>query len=398
MFEILRVFFRLGLTSFGGPVAHIGYFHREFVAKQRWVTDAQFNGWLAVCQALPGPASSQLGFLIGWHRAGPIGALLAWVGFTLPSAFALVLIALYGLDPHTSWFSPITHGLKIVAIAVVAQAVVGMFRSLCQGWDTRLLAAAGLGMSLTLGGWAGQVGGIAVGAVVGLITLRPALRSTQKETHSAMLGLTHLPNKLTGVTLLAMMLGLLLVPNWLTQETPLLQMFGEFYRAGALVFGGGHVVLPLLESATVSTGLVSNDAFLTGYSLAQAVPGPLFTFAAWLGALNPALPGWAGATVALTAIFLPGMLLVLAVMPVWQWLSSRPDAMGVLAGINASVVGVLAGAWIHPIVLTTIGSFTDVVIAITCTGLLLWKKLPAWTMVILGPAMSLIFNWIALSG
>lgn len=394
MLEILRVFLRLGLTSFGGPVAHIGYFHREFVARQRWVTDEQFNGWLALCQALPGPASSQLGFLIGWHRAGLIGALLAWVGFTLPSAIGLVLIALYGLQTQAPWFSLVTHGLKIVAIAVVAQAVLGMFRSLCQAMDTRLLAAAGLATSLALGGWTGQVGAIAVGGLVGLIALRPAVKSVQREV----LSMAHAPKQTTCLLLLIVMLGLLLLTPWLAQQTPVLQMFDGFYRAGALVFGGGHVVLPLLESATVSTGLVSNDDFLTGYSLTQAVPGPLFTFAAWLGALDPALPGWPGATVALIAVFLPGLLLVLAAIPIWQWLSSQQGAMGALIGINASVVGVLAGAWINPIVLTTIGSITDVVIAITCTGLLLWRKLPVWIIVIIAPAMSVVFNWIAVSG
>lgn len=394
MLEILRVFFRLGLTSFGGPVAHIGYFHREFVSRQCWVTNEQFNGWLAVCQALPGPASSQLGFLIGWHRAGLIGALLAWVGFTLPSAIALVMIALYGLQTQAPWLPLVTHGLKIVAIAVVAQAVVGMFRSLCQGTATRLLAAGGLAMSLALGGWTGQIGAIAVGGLVGLIALRPDLKSEQ----GAALSMAHAPKRTTSLILLAVMLGLLLVMPWMAQQTPALQIFDGFYRAGALVFGGGHVVLPLLESATVSTGLVSNDDFLTGYSLAQAVPGPLFTFAAWLGALDPALPGWTGAAVALIAVFLPGLLLVLAAMPAWQWLSSQSGAMGGLLGVNASVVGVLAGAWINPIVLTTLGSMTDVAIAITCTGLLLWKKPPVWVIVILAPAMSVIFNWISISG
>lgn len=394
MLEILRVFFRLGLTSFGGPVAHIGYFHREFVNKQRWVTDEQFNGWLAVCQALPGPASSQLGFVIGWHRAGLAGGLLAWAGFTLPSAVALVLIALYGLQTQAAWFPLITHGLKIVAIAVVAQAVLGMLRTLCQTWDTRLLAAGGMAMTLAFGGWAGQIGAIAVGALVGLIALRPPQRLPTGELQS----MAHTPKQATGLILLLVMLGLLLLTPWLAQQAPVLQMFDGFYRAGALVFGGGHVVLPLLESATVSTGLVGTDDFLTGYSLAQAVPGPLFTFAAWLGALDPALPGWAGAAVALIAIFLPGMLLVLAAMPVWQWLSQQQTAMGALAGVNASVVGVLAGAWINPIVLTTVSSLGDIAIASICTGLLLWKKVPVWAIVILAPAMSLIFNWIGLSG
>ncbi len=394
MLEILWVFLRLGLTSFGGPIAHLGYFHQEFVVRRNWVNSQQFNGWLAVCQALPGPASSQLGFLIGMHRGGVIGALAAWIGFTLPSALILVLLAIYGLRVHELWLDTLVHGLKLVAVAVVAQAVYSMFSNLCRQWQTRLLGLLGLAVSLWFSGWTGQLLAIGVGAIAGLLTLKH--QGPLREA-PASLTLAHSPSKSAGLIILTIFGLLLLLLPWLASGVPELRLFDAFYRAGALVFGGGHVVLPLLESATVTSGMVSSGDFLAGYGLTQAVPGPLFTFAAWLGALDPALAGWLGAVVALIAIFLPGLLLVVGILPWWQWISHRSEAMAVFAGINAAVVGVLAAAWVDPIVATSIKSPVDALLALLTTGLLVRKKAPVWLMVILAPALSLVAHWLGLS-
>lgn len=393
--EILRVFARLGLTSFGGPVAHIGYFRDEFVSRRAWVTDAQFTSSLAICQALPGPASSQLGFLIGLHRGGLIGALLAWAGFTLPSAIALVLIAIYGLQVQAGWVAPAIEGLKLVAVVVVVQAVIGMFASLCKDTATRILSVIGFGIALALGGWYGQIGAILIGGLAGFFVCAAA-NAKQPQTVS----LNHAPSARLGAWLLAIMLALLLVLPWFASGIAPggngLQMFDAFYRAGALVFGGGHVVLPLLESATVTPGLVSSDDFLTGYSLAQAVPGPLFTFAAWLGALDATLPGFGGAALALVAIFLPGMLLVTGVLPFWQGVAAKPWAFGILAGTNAAVVGVLAAAWVDPIVTTSMTSVASVVVAGIGAGLLLWRKYPVVIVVIGLPVLMVLLDWVGL--
>jgi len=384
--EILRVFLRLGLTSFGGPVAHIGYFRDEFVTRRGWISDTRFAHWLAICQALPGPASSQLGFLIGLHRGGFIGALLAWVGFTLPSAAVLVVIAMYGLGQQASWFDLTVQGLKLVAVVVVAHAVIGMFRSLCKDTTTRVMSVVGFGLALGLGGWIGQVGAIVAGGLVGAFICQRGIQNTTS-------GLTpdNGPTPTVGSLLLVLLAVLLLLP-WFATHTPMLQMFDAFFRAGALVFGGGHVVLPLLETATVEPGLVSSGDFLTGYGLVQAVPGPLFTFAAWLGALDPTLSGWAGASLALVAIFLPGLLLIVGVLPWWQTLAHQPRAFGVLAGINASVVGVLAAAWIDPVLTSAVSSATHVVIAVIGAAMLLWRQYPVWTVVLVLPLLVVLSN------
>lgn len=388
LLDILRVFLRLGLTSFGGPAAHIGYFHREFVQQRQWVNDQQFNGWLAICQALPGPASSQLGFLIGWHRKGLAGALMAWLGFTLPSALILTAIAAYGLTTSNPWAEPIIHGLKIVAIAVVAQAVLSMFSSLCRHWQTRVLAALGFGLALSIAGWHGQFLSMALGALAGMTLLRHL--SSAKAALAPTI--SHCPSPSQGLVLLLVFLALLLGLPWVANTQPALNLFDTFYRGGALVFGGGHVVLPLLESATVGAGTVQESDFLAGYGLAQAMPGPLFTFSAWLGIFDSQVGGWLGAGIALVAIFLPGLLLIIGVLPWWQWLSKEETAMAALLGVNASVVGILAAAWVNPILLTSVRSAADFIIAALMTVLLIWRKSPVWLVVILAPALTLALH------
>jgi chromate transporter len=402
---VFRVFLKLGLTSFGGPVAHIGYFRQAFVIERQWLTEAEFATRLALCQALPGPASSQLGFLIGCHRAGWLGGLAAWVAFTLPSAIVLVLLALYALPWASTGTLSVVHGLKLVAVAIVAQAVWGMWGALCRTTGTRILGLAGFAVAIWLSGWLGQIGAIVLGAVVGIVLLRQTTPSNTPDTTITDTCAPTQPNR-TGFnrpqrflsTLLLVLAAALLVGlPWLAQQQLVLQMFEAFYRAGALVFGGGHVVLPLLQSAVVNTGLVSNDAFLVGYGLAQAVPGPLFTFAAWLGALDPTLPGWSGAILALVAIFLPGMLLVAGVMPWWQQWQQNRHAMAILAGVNAAVVGVLASAWVDPIVSTSLRGWVDVVIALVCTGWLVLGKAAPWKIVLVAVLLSGLAHWSGLS-
>lgn len=390
--EVFRVFGKLGLTSFGGPVAHIGYFRQAFVVERSWLSEAEFASRLALCQVLPGPASSQLGFLIGWHRAGWLGALAAWLAFTLPSALVLVLLALYGLPWASEGTFSMLHGLKLVAVVIVAHAVWGMWSAMCRTTGMRLLALGGFAMAMWLTGWVGQIGAIALGALIGGLLLKQNTFSiTASNSDSRDI------NRALGAVLLAITASLLLVLPWLTESQPIWQLFDVFYRAGAFVFGGGHVVLPLLQSAVVDTGRVANDTFLVGYGLAQAVPGPLFTFAAWLGALDPASPGWLGALVALVAIFLPGLLLVAGLMPWWQYWQNNQRALWVLSGINAAVVGVLASAWIDPIVSTSVRGWTDVVIVVVCSAWLMFGKVGPGKIVLLALVLAASAHWLGLS-
>ena len=393
--EVFRVFGKLGLTSFGGPVAHIGYFRQAFVVERAWLSEAEFTSRLALCQVLPGPASSQLGFLIGWHRAGWLGALAAWLAFTLPSALVLVLLALYGLPWASDGTFSMLHGLKLVAVVIVAHAVWGMWSAMCRTTGTRLLALGGFAMAMWLTGWIGQIGAIALGALIGGLLLKQSTFAVAVSTASD--NTNRDINRAVGAVFLAIAASLLLVLPWLTEVQPIWQLFDVFYRAGALVFGGGHVVLPLLQSAVVDTGRVANDTFLVGYGLAQAVPGPLFTFAAWLGALDPASPGWLGAIVALVAIFLPGLLLVAGLMPWWQYWQNNQRALWILSGINAAVVGVLASAWIDPIVSTSIRGWTDVVIVLVCTAWLMSGKAGPGKIVLLSLLLTALAHWFGLS-
>ncbi len=330
-FEVLRAFTRLGLTSFGGPVAHIGYFRAEFVQRRRWLDDRAFSDLVALCQFLPGPASSQTGFALGLMRAGFPGALAAWFGFTLPSAAALVLFA-YGAGgiAASAQGQGVLHGLKLVAVAVVAQAVWGMARTLCPDRPRAAIGTFAAGLLLLAPGPAAQLGAIVSGGLAGLAL--PAAAALP----AVPLGLS----VRRGVAMACLALYAVLL------VAPLPVLFAAFYRSGALVFGGGHVVLPLLRDAVVGRGLLSDGAFLAGYGAAQAVPGPLFTFAAYLGAVAAGLPG---AVVALLAIFLPGMLVLLGTLPFWDALRAHPRAQAAMRGINAAVVGILGAALYTPV-------------------------------------------------
>jgi chromate transporter len=377
-FEVLAVFTRLGLTSFGGPVAHLGYFRTELVERRRWVNDRTYADLVALCQFLPGPASSQTGIALGLLRAGLPGALAAWLGFTMPSAILMIAFAygvtLLGGAADAGWL----HGLKIVAVAVVAQAVWGMARSLAPDRPRATLALLAAAVLLVWPLAVLQVLLIAVGGLIGWRLLRV-------ETTEAIAPLPLAVSRRLALVCWVLFFGLLAV-------LPLLRPFGlaqfdSFYRAGSLVFGGGHVVLPLLEAEVVPPGWVTPDAFIAGYGAAQAVPGPLFTFAAYLGAVSAAPPGgWAGGLVALVAIFLPAWLLVLGALPFWDQLRARPDAQAALRGVNAVVVGVLLAALYDPVWTSAIKAPLDVALALVCFGLLMVWKAPPWAVVVFAAA------------
>lgn len=380
--EVLLVFLKLGLTSFGGPVAHLGYFRAEFVERRRWLDDQSYGDLVALCQFLPGPASSQVGMALGLRRAGWAGALAAWLGFTLPSAFALILFA-YGVAEWSGLASSgAVHGLKVVAVAVVAQAVWGMAKSLC---PDRLRAGIAVGAALVVLAVptaAGQIGAIVLGGLVGRWALK--LQHLSPATHQ-----DYGVGRRTGVLLLALFVVLLvLLPMFAAAHpSPWLSASAVFYKAGALVFGGGHVVLPLLQAGVVPPGWVSNDAFLAGYGAAQAVPGPLFTFAAYLGAAMPApLGGWAGGLTLLVVIFIPAFLLVAGALPFWEAMRQRDDVQRAMGGINAAVVGVLGAALYDPVWTSAIHSRSDFGLALAAFGLLVYARLSPVVVVALAAA------------
>lgn len=339
-FEVLLVFLRLGVSSFGGPVAHIGYFRHEFVVRRRWIDEQSFADLVGLCQFLPGPASSQVGFTIGLMRAGYMGALAAWTGFTMPSAVALVLFA-YGAHALRNPLGlAVLHGLRLVAIAIVAQAVWGMARTLCPDWQRASIAIIAALVIAFSGSSLSQVAVIACGGLTGLLLCRAAPAATG---HRLVVPVSR------GVAVCALFafFGILLgLPALrVSPASSAVSLFEAFYRSGALVFGGGHVVLPLLREAFVTPGWVSDDRFLAGYGGAQAIPGPLFTFAAYLGAVvSPSPHGIAGAALGLVGIFLPGVLILIGTLPFWDLVRHRVGAQALMRGVNAAVVGLLGAA------------------------------------------------------
>ena len=388
--EVFRAFLKLGLTSFGGPVAHLGYFRDELVRRRRWIDDAGYADLVALCQFLPGPTSSQVGFGIGLLRGGALGALAAWAAFTLPSTILLVAFALAADTFGGPAWEGVLHGLKLVAVAVVAQAVWGMARSLTpDGQRIGIALAAGLAVTL-LSGSAGQVAAIIAGGLAGLFLCRG---------DTVMESLRHsfrLPRPVGGICLALFVLLLLGLPV-LSAVTGLqgISLFDAFYRAGALVFGGGHVVLPLLEAEVVAPGWVTRDAFVAGYGAAQSVPGPLFTFAAYLGAVvGPEPNGLWGATIALVAIFLPGFLLLLAVLPFWDRFRRQSSAQAAMRGANAAVVGILAATLYSPVATSAILSTYDAALALAAFLLLVVWKTPPWIVVLATALIGAALAWI----
>jgi chromate transporter len=382
--EVFMAFLKLGLTSFGGPIAHLGYFRDELVVRRKWLDESAYADLVALCQFLPGPASSQVGFSLGILRGrGLLGGLAAWFGFTMPSAlimFAFAMSSAAFTGPAAEGF---LHGLKLVAVAVIAQAVWGMARTLTPDRARAGIALAATAIVVLFAGSFGQIAAIALGACAGLWFCRG----------EAALVAGHLNFPITrraGVIALVLFAALLAIPPLVIaarhapDHAQSLALFDAFYRSGALVFGGGHVVLPLLQAQVVTPGWVSNEAFLAGYGLAQAVPGPLFTFAAYLGAvMGPSPNGLAGASIALVALLLPGMLLVYGMLPFWDALRTRPSAQAAMRGTNAAVVGILGAALYHPVWTSAVATPRDFALALAGFLLLTVWRLSPWIVVVL---------------
>jgi len=389
--EVFFAFLRLGLTAFGGPVAHIGYFRNEFVDRRKWLTDQAYADLVALCQFLPGPASSQTGLAIGLLRAGPFGALAAWVGFTLPSALLMTAAAISLLQFGDAIPDGTLAGLKAVVVAVVAQALLGMSRNLTPDVQRFAIAVFAAALALIVSGVTGQLIAIAAGALVGLVVCRNALEAKDASADFQV----PVSGPVAWAMLALFLLLLFALPTVTSSDKSLAwQIADGFYRSGALVFGGGHVVLPLLQAETVQPGLVGAAEFTAGYGLAQAVPGPLFTFAAFLGG-TAGLAGGTGsavtmAFVAILMIFLPGTLLVFAALPFWADLRRNQVARAALNGVNASVVGILAAALYTPVATTAINRWEDIAIAGLAFLALQFAKLPAWSVVPMGACLGIL--------
>ncbi|WP_448101303.1 chromate efflux transporter [Luteibacter jiangsuensis] len=385
--EVFLVFLRLGLTSFGGPIAHIGYFRAELVGRRRWLDDVAFSDLVALCQFLPGPASSQVGMALGLGRAGWPGLLAAWLGFTLPSAVAMILFA-YGVAQYqdiaqSGW----VHGFKVVAVAIVAQAIWGMARVLCPDVPRAALAILAALLTTLLPSSIGQILAIAVAGLLGRWWLNIE-QPVGGHAHG------YRVSRRIGVVALSLFtLPFVLLPVWAAATgSPVLSVLAGVYRAGGLVFGGGHVVLPLLQTAVVPSGAVSNADFIAGYGAAQAVPGPLFTFAAYLGAVARwPLHGWTGGLLLLATIFLPAFLVLAGALPFWESLRERRGVRMAMAGVNAGVVGILASAFYNPVWISAIHGKTDLALAIIAFGLLTFGRAPP----VLVVAFAGLFGWIA---
>lgn len=384
-FEVFAAFLRLGLTSFGGPIAHLGYFHHDFVVRRRWLDEAAYADLVALCQFLPGPASSQVGIGIGLTKAGLPGAIAAWIGFTLPSALAMTLFGFGIVTFHDAIPDGVLQGLKIAAVAVVAQALWSMGRTLCPDAPRMTLAALAALIVLALPAPFSQIGAIAVGALAGLVLLKAETPLTAGKLRVPVSGTL-------AISALAMLVVLLLGLPVLATLWPshALALADSFFRTGSLVFGGGHVVLPLLQAEVVTPGWVGNEAFLAGYGAAQAAPGPLFTFAAFLGTVMHEAPnGWLGAGICLVAVFLPSFLLVIGVLPFWSRLRLLDAPRRALLGINAAVVGLLLAAFYDPVWTSGVRAPEDFALALLAFTLLGFRRTPPWLVVLL----SAFFGW-----
>lgn len=373
LLELFAAFLKLGLTSFGGPVAHLGYLRSEFVDRRKWLDDAAYADLVALCQLLPGPASSQVGIALGLSRRGLAGGAAAWLGFTLPSALIMIAFG-YGLQLlHASADAGWLHGLKLAAVAVVAQAVWNMGRQLC---PDRLRASFAMAAALAMLAWSGPSAQLAVIVLAGLL----GWRLLPQGTPAAAWQIDFRVGRRTGAVAWVVFFALLALLPLMREGGHALAMFDSFYRTGSLVFGGGHVVLPLLRAEVVPPGWISDDDFLAGYGIAQALPGPLFTFAAYLGTIMQREPnGWAGGLLALCAIFLPAFLLVLGALPHWSRWRGNATLRGALDGVNAAVVGILLAALYNPIFTSTVRVPTDFGLALAAFGLLaFWRVSPLW--------------------
>src|SRR6516225_8413657 len=383
-FEVLIIFLKLGLSCFGGPIAHIGYFRDEFVVRQHWLDERAYADLVALCQFLPGPASSQVGFSVGLMRAGHLGAAAAWTGFTLPSAILLVLFAYGAGNLHGAIGAGLLHGLKLVAVAIVAQAVWGMARTLCPDRERASIAAIAALTILFSSTSIAQIGAIVFGALAGLWLCRngPPSEPGHVGSNHVVVPVSRRVGTAALIVFFVLLAGLPLLRNLGAGSGAAL--FDAFYRSGALVFGGGHVVLPLLREAFVTPGWVSDDAFLAGYGAAQAVPGPLFTFAAYLGAAaKPSPHGIAGAALGMIGIFLPGILVLLGTLPFWDSLRRKTGAQAVMRGVNAAVVGLLGAALYNPVWTSSVQAPGDFAVALVGFVLLTAWQAPPLVVVII---------------
>jgi chromate transporter len=383
LMEILLVSSRLGLSSFGGPVAHLGYFHEEYIRRRKWMDEKSYADLVALCQFLPGPASSQVGIGIGVIRAGVLGGIVSFIGFTLPSVIALIIFAIL-LNEMNLGDAGWIRGLKIVAVAVVAHAILGMAEKLTPDSKRKAIALLALVGTLLWQTAFTQIGVILIAAFIGFV-----LFNDQKaEEHPS---LPFPVSKRFAAVCLTLFFSLLILLPVVREMTSLswIAMFDSFYRSGSLVFGGGHVVLPLLEREFVPSGWLTEEEFLAGYGAAQAVPGPLFTFAAYLGAV---LNGWQGGLIATFAIFLPAFLLILGALPFWNSLRSNPKIKGALMGVNAGVVGILIAAFYHPIWTSSIKEPSDFAFAAVLFSMLVIWKLPPWVVVVIGAAGGMLME------
>jgi chromate transporter len=385
--EVFFVALRLGLTSFGGPIAHLGYFREEYVIRRRWLDDHEYGDLIGLCQFLPGPASSQVGMAIGLRRAGVLGGLAAWLGFTLPSTLLMMGFA-YGVQHQTNLDAGWIHGLLLVAVAVVAQAVWGMARKFCASRLTQTLAVLATVATLI---WTPAIGQMAILAVAGLVGWRRLRGGPQ------MLGEAEPSPVGRGLAIGALVafFGLLAVLPIVQAASGahLAALVWGFYRAGALVFGGGHVILPLLRATVVDRGWVSADQFIAGYGAAQALPGPLSTFASYLGAVEGPRPNdWLGGAIATVAIFFPSFLLIAGAMPFWGTLRRHPDIQAAMRGVNAGVVGLLLAALYTPIWTSAVKDSADFAFAAAAFGLLMFWKMPSWMIVLLGAAGGVVLQ------
>lgn len=375
LLEVFLVSTRLGLTSFGGPTAHLGYFHEEYVRRKKWMDEKSYADLVALAQFLPGPASSQVGIGIGLMRAGILGGIISFIGFTLPSVIALILFALLltGFDVGTAgWI----HGLKIVAVAIVAHAIIGMTKTLTPDLKRKAIALFALIGTLLWQSAFTQVGVILIAAFIGFLLF------TQHDEVQVAKSKFPITKRVSVICLLLFFSLLFLLP--LIREVTgsyWLAMFDSFYRSGSLVFGGGHVVLPLLEQELVASGWISEESFLAGYGATQAVPGPLFTFAAYLGAV---MKGWQGGLIATLAVFLPAFLLILGALPFWDVLRNNRKMRGAIIGVNAAVIGILISAFYYPIWTSSISAPIDFALAAILFSMLAYWKLPPWTIVLTG--------------
>jgi chromate transporter len=386
IWEVWKTAFRLGLTSFGGPVAHLGYFHEEYVKRRKWLDEKTYADLVALCQFLPGPASSQVGMGIGFMRAGFWGAVAAWLGFTLPSAIALSLFAYFLQDTSlsdTDWL----HGLLVVAVAVVAQAVWGMAKNFAYDRLRASIAIAAAIFTLLIPSVFSQVGIIVAAGIAGSFLFR----NTSESKPTQIVIRIHKKTAISLLLLFIVLLGLLPVARVLT-DSQWIALLDSFYRSGALVFGGGHVVLPLLQAEVVSTGWLTADEFLAGYGAAQAVPGPLFTFASYIGMASF---GWKGALAATIAIFLPSFLLIIGMLPFWNWLRHHPRFQAALGGINAAVVGILLAALYHPVWTKAIKNPLDFSLALAAFALLTIWKWPSWLVVVFSFVAGVLFSFVS---